>query len=58
MQLNEAQLLSWFGVLLGITVGGYIPTLWGNSLFSAISLLGSVIGGVLGVLLAHKIAEA
>lgn len=57
MKLNEAQLLAWFGVLLGLTIGGYIPTLWGAALFSAVSLLGSVIGGVLGVLLAHKITE-
>jgi hypothetical protein len=34
---------------VGMTVGGYVPVLWGASAFSLVSLLFAAIGGVAGV---------
>jgi hypothetical protein len=39
----------WFGALIGSTVGGFIPTLWGADLFSYTSVLLSGIGGFAGI---------
>ena len=36
-------------VLVGSTVGGYVPVLWGSSSFSVTSLLFGAVGGVVGV---------
>jgi hypothetical protein len=33
----------------GFFVGGYVPTLWGASSFSPMSLLFSLIGGIAGI---------
>jgi hypothetical protein len=35
--------------LFGMTVGGYIPVLWGSSSFSLSSLLFGALGGVAGI---------
>ena len=34
---------------VGTIVGGYVPVLWGDSAFSAASLLFGALGGVAGV---------
>ncbi len=38
-----------FGMVIGSTIGGYVPTLFGASAFSFVSVLGGFIGGVLGI---------
>ena len=48
--------LIWLGVFVGSTIGGYIPVLFGSSLFSFTSLLGNGIGGILGIIVAYKIS--
>jgi len=45
------------GMVIGSTVGGYVPTLWGTDLFSISSILGSLIGGILGIWGAFKIVQ-
>jgi hypothetical protein len=45
-----------FGMVIGSTAGGYIPALFGVSAFSVASLLGSTIGGILGIWLAFKLS--
>jgi uncharacterized membrane protein YeaQ/YmgE (transglycosylase-associated protein family) len=42
-------------VLVGSTIGGYIPTYFGQGSFSAASIIGSVLGGVAGVFAARSI---
>ena len=44
-----------WGILIGSTVGGYIPTLWGADWISFSCLFGSLIGGLLGVWIAYEI---
>ena len=40
---------------VGSTVGGYLPTLFGQSSFGLISMVGSGIGAVAGVFAAQRI---
>jgi outer membrane lipoprotein SlyB len=42
-------------VLVGSTVGGYLPTFVGQGSFSVVSILGSFLGGVAGVFAATRI---
>lgn len=44
-------------MLVGGTAGGYIPMLWGDSLFSMSSVLLTAVGGFLGIYLAFKISQ-
>ena len=45
-------------VLLGGTVGGYVPVLWGASSLGAQSLLFGAIGSILGVFAGARIADS
>lgn len=44
----------WFAVLLGSTVGGFIPDLWGAGLLSYSALILSAVGGLVGLWLVYK----
>jgi hypothetical protein len=44
-------------VLLGMTVGGFVPEAWGAGTFSLSSLLFSAIGGVAGVWVGARLAN-
>ncbi|MFZ2621407.1 MAG: hypothetical protein WAX85_03335 [Minisyncoccia bacterium] len=46
--------LIWLGLFLGSTIGGFIPSLWDSSLFSMSGVLGSAIGGFLGIWFGFK----
>jgi hypothetical protein len=45
------------GMIIGSTVGAYIPSLWGAGIFSMESILGSLLFGILGIWGAYKIAQ-
>lgn len=45
-----------FGALVGMTLGGFLPEVWGASDFSLGSLLFSVVGGIAGVWLTGRLA--
>lgn len=51
------KLLVWLGVFIGSMVGGYIPTLWGADSFSLSTIIGSVIGGLIGIWAAYKASQ-
>lgn len=43
-------------VLIGSTIGGFIPALWGDfSLFSGAGIIGSFIGGIIGIWVGYVI---
>ena len=44
----------WLGAIVGSTIGGFVPELWGAGAFSFSSLLLSAAGGILGIYLAYK----
>lgn len=39
----------WLGVFVGSTVGGFVPILFGASVFSLWTVVGSGIGGIIGI---------
>ncbi len=41
--------LVWVGVIVGSSLGGYLPTLWGAGVLSMWGVLLSTVGGILGV---------
>ena len=47
----------WFGVFVGSSLGGYLPTLFGAEMFSVWGILGSTAGGVVGVFAGIKLGE-
>lgn len=51
----------WLGVLVGSAAGSYLPTLWGASAFSGVSIFFGSLGGALGLwagfVLSQRIGE-
>jgi hypothetical protein len=45
------------GMTAGLFIGGFIPTLWGESSFSIVSVIFSAIGGFIGVWIAFKLSQ-
>ena len=46
----------WLGVLVGSTIGGFIPDLWGAGLFSYSSVLLSGVGALAGLWLGYRVS--
>ncbi len=44
-------------VMIGMTVGGFVPEVWGAGTFSMSSLLFSALGGVAGVWFGSRLAN-
>jgi len=49
--------LIWIGIFVGGAIGGYVPALWGASLFSFSSIIGNTIGGIAGVWAGWKLSQ-
>jgi len=47
----------WVGMTIGSAIGGYLPMLWGGSLFSFTSIILTAVGGIVGIYLGFKISE-
>lgn len=54
----DSKKFIWIGGFVGSTLGGYIPALWGDSGFSAIAMLTSSIGGILGIWGGFRFSES
>jgi len=48
----------WIGMLVGSTIGGMIPNLWGASVFSFSSILFGAVGGILGIYAAFTMTRS
>lgn len=48
----------WIGLLVGSTVGGLIPMLWGDDVFSIAGLGLSTAGAVAGILAGYRIGQS
>jgi hypothetical protein len=47
-----------FGFFVGSTVGGFVPSIWGDhNMFGGAGILLSVVGGVFGIWAGHRIAQ-
>ena len=53
----STKTLVFLGMIIGSTIGGYIPTLFGADLISYTSVLFSGIGGILGVWIGYKLSN-
>ncbi len=47
----------WIGVGVGSTIGGLIPSLWGDSLISFSSIVLTAVGGLAGIYLGFKLSQ-
>lgn len=57
--LNVAKLMQariWIGILIGSSIGSFIPEQWGAGLLSYSSILFSGIGAFVGLLIGYKLA--
>lgn len=45
------------GMIAGSSLGGFVPLVWGGSLFSLSSVFFTVIGGLIGIFLAYKLTR-
>lgn len=53
----SAKSLVWVGMVLGSLIGSVIPVIFGASAISGVSILGSGVGGVAGVILGWKLSK-
>ncbi len=53
----DRKKLIWIFLAVGSSIGGFIPSLWDSSLFSMSGVIGSAIGGFLGIYLGWKLGE-
>jgi hypothetical protein len=51
------KLFIGIGLVVGSIAGGYLPVLWGGSVFSITSILTSTAGGLLGIFLGYQIGQ-
>lgn len=42
-------------LLIGSTIGGYVPVLFGSSFLSFASVIGTTVGGIIGIYIAYKV---
>ncbi len=54
--MSEKRLI-WFGVIVGSTLGGLVPSLWHASMWSLWGLVFSTIGGLLGIWAGWKVGR-
>ena len=47
----------WIGMVVGTSLGGIVPSLWGAGFFSFSSVIFTAIGGFLGIWLGYKISD-
>lgn len=47
----------YFGMFVGGLIGGYIPALWGDSLFSFASIIGNAVGALFGILVMFRLTH-
>jgi hypothetical protein len=48
----------WFCVLIGSSIGAYLPMLWGGGVFSFSSVILSAVGGIAGIFVAIKVGNS
>jgi len=49
--------ITWFLMILGGWLGGYVPLLWGSNYFSFSSIIFSALGAILGIWIAFRLTH-
>lgn len=52
------KVLVMLGMIVGSSIGGYIPILLGASFLSFFSLIGSAVGGILGIYITFQLSKS
>jgi len=47
----------FLGMIVGSIIGGYLPALFGVSVFSVISILTGALGDLIGIYIAYKLTR-
>jgi hypothetical protein len=53
----QSKSLVWLGMVVGGTVGGFIPALWGASAFSFSGVVLSALGAIAGIWAMFKLSR-
>ncbi len=53
----ERKTIIWGGMIIGATIGGYLPLLWGGDLLSFSAIFFSGVGGIAGIWIAYRISS-
>jgi hypothetical protein len=53
----EPKRIIMFTTVVGLTIGGFVPALWGSGGISFSSIIFSAIGGVLGIYAGYKLTR-
>ena len=48
----------WIGILIGSTIGGWVPTIFGADWLSLWSIVGNGIGGLFGIWVGFKLGQS
>jgi hypothetical protein len=56
--MHMEKILIYILILIGGGIGGYVPTLFGASAFGGWSILGSTVGGILGIVVYFQAKKA
>ncbi|MBP6858245.1 MAG: hypothetical protein KBC33_00220 [Candidatus Pacebacteria bacterium] len=54
--MNQRHFI-WIGMLVGSAIGGWIPALWGAGMFSFSGIIGTMLGGFVGIFIGLKFAN-
>ena len=53
----DKKRLIWIFLFIGATVGSYLPTIWGDGVFSMTSIILSFVGGAIGIWAGFKLGD-
>jgi hypothetical protein len=54
----SSKKLIWLGFFVGSTVGGMLPSMWGDDLLSLSGFVLSFVGGVVGIWAGYRLAKS
>ena len=54
----DLKKLCWIGAIVGSSIGGYLPELWGGSMLSLSGLVFSMVGGFAGIWAGYRIGKS
>ena len=54
----SSKKLIWVGFFVGSTIGGMLPSMWGDDMLSASGFVWSLVGGIAGIWAGYRIAKS
>jgi hypothetical protein len=54
----SSKKIIWLGFFIGSTVGGMVPSIWGDDMISVAAFVGSLIGGIAGIWAGYRITQS